>query len=264
MQPKKRANTLSGYWYADPSILVLKRRHNDKHWETEAVSLNGFVRSCTVEVFLDPQYEYCCVPFSCKLHGCEARFRVGAYCANQVTMQTQPHNPTHHRAALRFIHRRLVNDERKLVYRVAHKAVLLCVLQHRCLYLVAVNAATDKFVSLHLGVKIPNGVLAAYGLARDTHDIGPQSQRILLVVASDGTQSSATSISFTYVSDAVTTNRDHARQPADKTRKINLNSAIDISLAGEMVVAQAGGPVRGKGGDTIETFQWLNQIGSSV
>ena len=279
VQPKKRANTQTTYWYADPSFVILKRKKRtgisaplslSSAWECEQVKLVGFLRTSSVEIFLDAAFQYICVPLSCKHHQKEAPFRVCAYSAHPVQIQRidKDKHAQMVPVTLESIHRHLLKDERKLHYAVSTQASLVCVHGQRCLYFLVVNGSRDTFLSLHLSIQVPKGVIVAYGPEKDTHDVRPLSQRILVVVASDGTLSNAVSIRFSYGSDTTKAKSNTCSQTTNQARPMRLDGTVDISMVGELLTG-AGQAIRTtdqsqrRGGDTIETFQWLNQIGST-
>jgi hypothetical protein len=260
IQPKKRANTTSTFWYSDPSMIVLKRRDTTSDWECEKIVTCGMIRSSTLEVFLEPCYEYCIVPFSFK-SAQESSFRVSSYSAKNVNIKPVSIQQINGQAAIKHLHRHLLKDERKLQYVVAPKAVLVCVHGQRCLYFVAVNASHDHILSLRLCVKLPKGLALSHGTSGDVIDVPTRSQKILMVVSSDGTLSSAVSIAFTYASDTVSTKGSTRRASSGQA----LGAAVELGMAGDLMASSVDPDCsRNKGGDTIETYQWLSQIGSAA
>lgn len=203
VQPKKRANTTSKYWYADPSLIVMKRKIGATDWQSENVTLSGFTRSTTIEVFLDPAHEFCCIPFSCKMSEEDAPFTLAVYSAKQVVVEITSKSREVCNHAVLAIHRTLLNDERRLHYPLGDKSALVCVHGHRCLYFVAVNGSLNSFALLRLVVKVPKGVTLSFGSSDQTYNIPPRTQKILVIVASEGRRSNATSIDFSFVTDMV-------------------------------------------------------------
>ena len=261
IQPKKRANTKSHYWYADPSLIILKRAGVDKEWEFEQVVLCGMMRSSTVEVFLEPSNDYMVFPFSLK-RDTESPFRLASYSAEQVCISQISRKEVGIKAPLCHLHRHLLKDERKLVYSIASSSVLVCVHGDRCLYFLVINASTDHILSVRLCVKLQKGISVTHGVSGDIKDVPTRSQRVVMVVSSDGTFSSAVGLEFTYATDTVKTSL------AENTERLcgsSLGSPIEVSMAGELLASAVTlTSHRNKGGDSIETFQWLSQIGSSI
>lgn len=267
VQPKKRANTKSHYWYADPSMIIMKRRIPTDRWSNEAVALYGFTRFSVCEVFLDPEFEYCCIPISTNAwdreNNTDAPFCITSYSAESVEIEQIPHQMVVNRNsdALSLIHRHLLTDERKLMYALAPKCLLLCCNGYRCMYFLVINASPDHFLSLRLQLRLQKGILISYGENNATHDIPKLSMKILAVVSSDGTDASAVSLSFEYSSDVIAS---PGREAATSKSPAKLNSAIGISMAAELLVCDINpAAVRDKGNDTIETCHWLAQVGAA-
>lgn len=259
IQPKKRANTKSQYWYAAPSMIILKRRGVDKEWEVEKIVACGMIRSSTLEVFLEPSYEYVVIPFSFTTDK-DSPFRLSSYSAKQVDVVQFSTKEVDNKAPLHHLHRHLLKDERKLQYVVASKSLLLCVHGQRCLYFIVINASYDHILSVRLCVKLQKGLSLAHGVSGDICDIPARSQMIAMVVSSDGTLSSAVSLDFTYASDTVQISGSKRTQPFGRS---SLGDPIELSMAGDLLASTVGSSCqRNKGGDTIETYQWLSQIGT--
>lgn len=261
IQPKKRANTQSHYWYADPSIIILKRTGITSEWDIEQVVLCGMMRSSTLEVFLEPLKEYLVLPFSFKT-GKDSPFRLASYSAKQVCITQRSSKEIEIKAPLCHLHRHLLKDERKLSYNIASSSILVCVHGDRCLFFMAINASPDRILSVRLCVKLQKGLALSYGVSGDVCDVPTRSQKILMVVSSDGTHSSAVGLEFTYATDTLETNTGgNARTHCG----LSLGSPIEVSMAGDLLAsAVALDSPRNKGVDTINTFQWLSQIGCSI
>jgi hypothetical protein len=89
IQPKKRANTKTQYWYSDLSMVILKRpRGTDDDWSCEDCIVQGCSRCCSCKILLDPSNEYVCVPFSHGAPTCgslqDNPFRVTLYSSSTV------------------------------------------------------------------------------------------------------------------------------------------------------------------------------------
>jgi hypothetical protein len=251
-------------------MIIMKRKNQDDRWSSEAVALHGFTRFSVCEVFLDPQFEYCCLPLSSKSWAqqsdemvFDAPFRITSYSAEGVEIEKIPHTMVvdRNRDALSLIHRHLIMDERKLLYVVAPKGMMLCCNGYQCMYFLAINASHEHFLSLRLQLKLQKGIIISYGMNNATHDIPKRSMQILAVVSSDGTVSSAVSISFVYSSDVITST---ATDAAISRAPPKLNNAIDISMAADLLANNVDPESsQNKGGDTIETYQWLAQVGAA-
>ncbi len=100
MQPKKRANTKTQYWYSDLSMVILRRpRGTDEDWSCQDCIVQGCSRCCSCEILLDPCDEYVCVPFS---HGAHTR----------GSLQDNPFRVT----LLKMLHQKLFGMNRKIDY----------------------------------------------------------------------------------------------------------------------------------------------------
>jgi hypothetical protein len=193
----------------------------------------------------------------------DAPFRITSYSAEGVEIEKIPHTMVvdRNRDALSLIHRHLIMDERKLLYVVAPKGMMLCCNGYQCMYFLAINASHEHFLSLRLQLKLQKGIIISYGMNNATHDIPKRSMQILAVVSSDGTVSSAVSISFVYSSDVITST---ATDAAISRAPPKLNNAIDISMAADLLANNVEPESsQNKGGDTIETYQWLAQVGAA-
>ena len=268
VQPKKRSNTKSKFWYADPSMLIMKKKKTSDNWSSEAVVLHGFSRCSVCEIFLDPEFEYCCLPLSTKswarLNEVDAPFCITCYSAETVAIEKIPHQMvvSRNRDALSLIHRHLITNDGKLLYVVAAKALLVCCHGYRCMYFLVINASPENFVSLRIQIELKKGILISYGENNATHDIPKRSMKIILVVSSDGTDSSAVSISFTYSSDVI---KSAASETTISRAPAKFNSPVDISLAADLMAHDNDSrSCQNKGGDTIETYQWLSQVGAAL
>ena len=68
VQPKKRSNTQTKYWYCDTSMILLRGKNDpDDPLECMACSLNGVARQSHMEVFLEAGDIYYLMPWSCTL-----------------------------------------------------------------------------------------------------------------------------------------------------------------------------------------------------
>jgi hypothetical protein len=268
VQPKKRSNTQSQYWYCDPSILILKKRPNEVEWTCEAKAFVGVKRMSHCEVFLDPDYMYCCVPFSCISHKsatADFDFRLTIYSATEVSVEDLVNDENCREDAARVLHGELLRREDKLLYPIAPSGLLGCVHGEGCLFFFAVNGSQDHFLSLRLTIDVQDGILVVYGMNEDTHDLAPRSQRLLLVVSGNGKSSATTHLSFRYISSTVPVKaRRAAPARAHDSRQARIGGTLDLTLAGDLLAGSFDScQVSDKGGDTVDTYMWIPQLGAS-
>jgi hypothetical protein len=275
IQPKKRSHTTTAYWYADPSLVVLRRRIGSDDWtEVTSCYLSGIQRCVTLDMFLEPNlFEYMCVPFSCGAQHEVTPFRLVVYSAKTVTITGIQASPILTKTTLPIavdgIHRQLIFNEKKLTYTLAQNAVLMCSLIEGGCYFVGLNAS-PHFISLRLTIECPPGILSLFG---DTNapalDIPPGTQRILCILSGSGKSgSTATQFPFRYMSSVET--RSTGSLIATKTTTAvatsnYMRSAVPICIAGEALVHRVSGeaPLEGhRGEDTVDTYTWIPQIGS--
>lgn len=263
VQKKKRANTKSKYWYSDPSMILLKKRRNEiEEWACETVIFAGVQRSTDAEVFLDPMYTYRCLPFSCV--GSNSNFRLTVYSAESVTIEkTETHSLRGH--AITLLHKRLLGREHKLYYPVSSKALILVVHGSGCLYFLTVNTGEKDYLSTRFEFDLPEGLLLVYGKNMDSVDTRPQSQRIVAIVASNGRLSAATHVKFRYLSSFIPSKKGTSQSSNTLATTQALGDGVDLSLASELLVASIDDQrVSVKGGDEIETFHWIPQLGATT
>ena len=278
VQPKKRSQAGNDYWYVDPNFIILRRRNRKHwpeahdHWTCEVACIEGVKRISTHEVILNPEeYEYVVVPFSSlatrKQNGASSSFRVCCYSAHQVSIAESNQGLNDYYAyCASALHTRLLEAKRKHAYRISQSCALLCLHAPGCLYIVALNGTSDAYLSIKLNLQIPRkGIIASFGCNGGTIDIAPKSQRILFVAMGDGKLSAATRLPFSYLTDIVvlrSTTSNPAR--AGGTRRNGLGSNIDLSFAAESYLSTLkSSPIRAKGGDIIDTYLWIPQLGAS-
>ena len=217
-------------------MIILKRRQVGDEWEVEQVVTCGMIRSCTLEVFLEPSNDYVVLPFSFKTDKL-SHFRIASYSAKSVQISPETMKQIDIKGPVYHLHRHLLKDERKLLYTVALGSVLVCCHGVRCLYFLAINASNDHILSLRLCVKLLKGFCLTHGVSGDVCDVPARSQKIVMVVSSDGTLSSAISLDFTYASDTVKTK-------ADKTAQVfggsSIGDPIAVSMAGDLLTSAVG------------------------
>ena len=275
VQPKKRANTTTRYWYADPSMVILKRerqivRHdNVLGWKSEACSCVGVTRSNNIELFLDPDYEYCVVPFAGvpSANFGSFPFRLTTYSASSLKIQLRQEKDAlrHRHVAVGELHKMLLGSERKLVYTIAARCMLACIHGRGCLVFVAINGSSEYFLSIRLQVKQCEAVIFSCGENGDTHGIPPRSQKILLVVSTDGKGSNKmTQLSFSYTSD-VELRRCNIAGIVKSKQSTSLTQCVDITMSGDLATSDVHeNDVLNKGGDTVDTYSWIPQLGTMI
>ncbi|KAL7561882.1 hypothetical protein ACA910_014257 [Epithemia clementina (nom. ined.)] len=272
-QPKKRSNAGNRFWYVDPSFVIIRKKLvvstvGNKSWDCEASAVVGVKRISSCEVFLDPDYEYYCVPFSCmanrKPSGETSPFRLCTYSASSVSVRSvrQQQHQEHRKHALTALHRELLRAEHKLLYPVTPRGLVACSHGHGCVYFLAINGEPDKYISLKLNLDIPNGLILAFGeMSGGTHDIPPRSQKVIAVITSDGKFSTATSLNFTYVCDSIhAINRSLHNHPPTT----GLGDRMDLTMSGDLLAGSIDqARVSFRGGDTLDTYLWIPQIGQA-
>lgn len=271
IQPKKRANTSTTYWYADPSLVILQRSVGSNSWNKVATcALSGIQRATSVEVVLEPnKYDYVCLPFSCSAQTDDTPFRLVVYSVKPVQIKAFPSHvatnalPT----VLEGIHRHLFEVEHKLMYPLSHRTVLVCSQTSYGCYFIGLNASQD-YISLRLTVDCPSGILVVYGDANSpSHDIAPGCQKILLVLSGNGKSSStAAQCHFRYAS-AVEKSLASTTAALVDVAPHRLGGNLSVTMGGEVLAESlAGGlPTEGRrGDDRIDTYSWIPQIGSNI
>jgi calpain-15 len=278
IQPKKRANTQSHFWYTDNSLVLLQRRiGTEEAWSTVGCSLSGVQRSTTLEVFLDPQkYEYTCLSYSCAPRSNHTPFRITVYSGQKVQVEETLLDATYATAALEGIHKHLLKVQHKLIYPLCQNCILVCSQQSNGCYFVAMNAS-DYHVSLRLTVETPpkDDIQVLYrGALDDTHGIPAGCQRILLFLSGSGKSSmTATQCPFRYAS-SVEQQRCSTKAPLvsrqqqqqQQLTSTSLGGSIGLTLAGELLATQAASHVAlegCRGHDILDTFAWIPQLGAS-
>jgi hypothetical protein len=248
-------------------ILLKRLKESDDEWNCETVSLYGVTRRSDVEVFLDPSFEYCLLPFAgVPKQNADSRFnfRLTVYSSNQVEVQSYRKDLQCRQVATSALHTNLLNDKGKLILAVASGGLLLCVQRKRCLYFIGVNASSNQFLSLLLSIELGNETLLTFGKNDDTHDVAPKSQKILLVVSSTGKQSSTTKLKFKYVSDILVVERLSTGSSASKkSSELGFGSQMVISGHGECLAANRSDCFSNKGSGTVDIFSWIPQLGST-
>lgn len=248
-------------------MLILKKKPHEDDWTCEARAVVGVKRVSHCEVFLDPEYMYCCVPLSCVAHKSDTvdfDFRLTIYSASSVAVEQRNDCDNCRRGALSLLHKELLRREEKLLYPVASSGLLGCVHGDGCLLFFAINGSHDHFISMRLMVEVSDGILIVFGTNEDTHDVAPRSQRILLVLSQSGKSSATTQLNFRYLSSTVPVTGAKAAVPGRVAQPTRLGNTLDLTLAGDLLTGTFdSSQVSNKGGDTIDTYAWIPQIGSS-
>jgi hypothetical protein len=162
------------------------------------------------------------------------------------------------------VHKQLLKNERRLIYAVAPQGVLMCVHGKGCLYFIGINSSAEHFLSLRLSIDEVSGIVLALGTNNDTHDVPPHKQKLLLVLSTNGKFSPTTQITFRYMSDVVSLGST-SRTTSNKSRGVQfgLSDAVEITMAGDLVANNAStSSTSNKGGDTLDTFFLIHQLGS--
>ena len=241
-------------------MLILKRRKDvEDVWSCESSAIHGCTRSCTCEIFLDPSNVYVCIPFSYSSQN--SPFRVTCYSSTKVTVSAESRNNVINREFLNLLHRELLRKVHKAHYAIACKGLLMCIHGQECLYFLVLNASSDHYLSMRLTLDVKKGMILAYGQSGNTHDVPPRTQAILTVVMSDGTESAAAGVAFSYVCETIAT----SKRLNCMTGQAVIGSVIDLSKAGEIIAGEVTSDAATSiGGDTVETHHWLAQLGSNA
>lgn len=246
-------------------MVFLKRSKGSNYdWCTEAVLLDGVTRRLDKEMFLDPSLEYCVIPFAgMPKVAASTRFpyRLAVYSSHHLQIQCQSSETRHRSIVLKGIHSDLLKDPMNARYDVSSNAHLICSRKAGCLYFLAVNNSKDAFLSLLLNVDIGSGTIILFGRNEDTHDIAPQSQKILLVVASSGKRSTTTELKFKYMSDEI--EQGGKQNPSKKLcNEVGLGSTVDVSFYGSSLVCEGMSCFSNKGEGSVDVYSWIHQVGS--
>mmetsp|Transcript_20701 Transcript_20701/g.50828 ORF Transcript_20701/g.50828 Transcript_20701/m.50828 type:complete len:773 (+) Transcript_20701:394-2712(+) len=265
IQPKKRANTTNRYWYSDLSMVILKRSKGSIGvWRCEAISLDGVTRRLDKEIFLDPSLEYCVIPFAgMPIVAASTRFpcRLTVYSSHPVQIQSQCNDALYRPIVLKGLHHELLKDPMNATHAVSANAHLICAKKKGCLYFIVVNNSKNSFLCLLLNVNIGNGTIILFGRNDDTHNVAPESQKILLVVASNGKRSTTTEVKFKYMSDEIQqgTKRNPSTRPSSK---VGLGSTVDVSFFGSSLASDSASCFSNKGEGSVDVYSWIHQVGS--
>jgi len=261
VQPKKRANTLSRYWYYDMSLLVLKRRlleTDSSGWIGEKCLLQGVQRSCEIEIFLDPAYEYIAVPVSFGWSKGEVTLnpseldrsiRFATYSSNSliiepVTIATRLSVPIINQSSLLSCFHR---DVLKMPWREQHTLGPQCVLSVSrgscCAYFVVLNASNTDCLQLRLLLQTKSTkVYPVCGGMDDLYMIPPRSEKICVVLLCDGREAHVSSVLYSYYSDAMQKSqaRSAAPQRTEPLPDPSVGSTVDITFSSDLLAGSVG------------------------
>ena len=267
VQKKKRANTTTQFWYTDMSMVVLKRRHNVNSWTRCQCVMQGVKRSCDVELFLDPEFEYCIIPFS-YLGGIEelqcgaqvqrrksALFRLTSYSAHTVELKARPRKSIdNNKLLIESLHLSLLETNRKLIYSLGPGAVLVAVCKSGCIYFLVINSASDGLMTKLMVETSPDRMIV-HGLNNDTHITPSKSQSIVLVLANKG-HDRTTTVNFNFQSDICIDKTPFERKFAYR----GIETSVGLSLASELVCNNIGSETNTyrRASGTLDECLWNN------
>lgn len=262
IQPKKRSNTTSRYWYTDPCLVIFKRVCESDDWTYVDCVIVGIRRQTTIEVLLEHSFQYCCVPFS-SFAGQQRQqfpFRLVCYSGETVIIESTP-SSNMNRPALDGFYRRMLSSENKLCYPVASDSVVACIHGDGCAVFVALNGSQNCYLSLQLSIQLPqDGMVISLGSDNGSYDIPPRCQSVLSIIACNGKLSGATQLQFSYMSSTVRVDGNHKKRGRQAE---DLGSPVDLSLSGDLLLSGNYGAVKEQGKDIIDTFLWIPQLGAS-
>lgn len=267
VQKKKRANTTTQFWYTDMSMIVFKRRRHVNSWTRCQCVLQGVKRSCDAELFLDPEYEYCIIPFS-YLGGIEelqcgaqvqrrkaALFRLTSYSAHAVEVKARPRKSIQNNMLLiESLHFSLLETNRKVTYLLGPNAVLIAACKRGCIYFLVLNSASDGLMMKLMVEQSPERMIV-HGLNYDTHIIPSKSQSIVLVLANKG-HHHTTTVNFSFQSDICKDKTSYER----KFTYRGIETSGRLSLAGELFCNNIGSETNTyrRASGTLDECLWNN------
>jgi len=164
---------------------------------------------------------------------------------------------------LKGLHNEILKDPMNAKYEVSLDAHMICARKEGCLYFLVVNNSKNAFLSLLLNVDMGKGAIILFGRNHDTHDVAPESQKILLVVASNGKRSTTTELKFKYMTDQIQRGRD--RNPSERLgTEVGLGSTVDVSFYGSSLANDNISCFSNRGEGSIDVYSWIHQVGSIV
>jgi len=261
IQPKKRSRTNDArYWYTDTSMILLSRSI-DGEWTCAASCVQGVQRICQLEVFLESNKEYCCVPLSLsseKRHGNKVKFQFVCYSAQKTCLKSVSVATIPSQDILSILHKELLKDlSSNCVHSVADGGVIVHVTKPRCVYFVVINASkTYLSVKLHLAL-MEKSLRVQVGNQEGTYDVAPFSQQIISVVQMDGTGAWTDGLPFSFISHSIPSFLPHERRNPSQ-----ISHGIELTIKGECLAVEKGcWSPRGDG--IIDLSTWNMVLGTS-
>eukprot|EP01083_Nonionella_stella_P213347 769580_1 len=268
LQWKKRANATSQFWYTDVSILILSRKRAEENFTLCQCLLQGVQQTCDIELFLDPQNEYCVIPFS-HFSGkpeiscgavvqkkTSAPIQFTTYSSKTIDVKPEVRKSIGLILPLQCLHSTLLSAQQKIVYDLGRGSVVIAINGDGCIYFVGLNSS-EKGLLLNLRLELINGQNMAFGQNNDTFIVNPKSQFILLIVANDGYRVKNNCINFVFKTDSVAGNDKCVRTDISYS---GLGTQLPLSLAGELqcTSSKLGSQLKcGKG--TLDGRLWENK-----
>ncbi len=236
-------------------LLRQGKEDEEDRWEYVTSTLNGITRQCHLDVFLEANQTYICIPWSCTATS-DHQFRFVTYSASPVTVTSLPETGSDNSEDS------LVASVREFTLRKLFSELLLC--NDGChihpivamngmeglligayggtrasFYLLAVNGSPDHYLSIRIsGDDITDGqfVCTFMGQKRNTisiqqnqdYDVPPMSQQFLLVLTLSGTgnrKEKHINPSFRFISTWVTAspaNHTTTKKPASLSSRMKI------------------------------------------
>ncbi len=242
VQRKKRANATTQFWYTDLSMIVLKRKGTGE-WERHQCCLQGVKRACDHEIFMDPQYQYCFIPFSYLggkkevEFGAEviqsqksAPFNFTTYSAKEVNVRAQVRSSVGQQKPLQTLHSSLLEMKKRNIHITGPKSVLITSKGDGCIYFLVLNAGAAG-LALNLTLVQHRGMVIVHGGKSNSNNIPPKTQCIILVLANEGRDISP-SIDFTFKTDSLDGLQSNVRNDSPYE---GIGTKIPLSLAAELL-----------------------------
>ena len=248
VQRKKRSNATTQFWYTDFSIIVFKRKRG-REWERYQCLLQGVRRACDCELFLDPLYEYCFLPFSF-LSGKQelefgaqavqtmksAPFHFTTYSANDIDIRAQVRSSIGKKFPVATLHTFLLQMPKNVSHSIGPNTVVITANGNGCIYFIVVNGGCNGII-LKLQVELKRGMAIVSGENNSTHIIPPKTESIALVITNDGRSPLPAVVNFNYITDSA--GKQSSTHQNNYTYR-GIESNIPLSLAGELLCSSAG------------------------
>lgn len=261
IQPKKRANTLSRYWYYDMSLLVLKRKlqasSQKNDWIGEKCILQGVQRSCELEIFLEPSYEYIALPISygwsrgdltVKPSELGRTIRFATYSSNPLTieplsrMKSLSFPVINHHSLLSLFHREVLRMSRKEEHILGPQCLLSVSQGNCCAYFLVLNASLSECLQLRLLLQTKNNNLFSFFNMDDVYTIPPRSEKMCAVLVCDGREALVCSVLYSFFSDAIqkSVGWTDSSQRTETITHQSLGAAVEITLTSDLIAGPVG------------------------